>query len=92
LSRRVPPINGNWPDRAMERSARRYPAGVPIVIVVSVVRTLRRGSSAGPQTSPTQLGLRAVKRAMLVIEVHRHPAVITILDGRGIDGISHVAR
>jgi hypothetical protein len=33
-----------------------------------------------------QLGIGAVKRAMLPIEVHRHPAVSAILDGRGIDG------
>jgi hypothetical protein len=28
----------------------------------------------------------AVERAMLAIEVHRHPAVAAILNGRGIDG------
>jgi hypothetical protein len=35
---------------------------------------------------PAQLGIGAVKRAMLAIEVHRHPAVTAILDVRGIDG------
>jgi hypothetical protein len=41
------------------------------IIAVAVVQRLRRWSSAGPRTSPTQLGIRAVKRAMLAIEVHR---------------------
>jgi hypothetical protein len=57
-----------------------------IIIDLSVVRRLRRRSSAGRRILPAQIGTRAMKRAMLAIEVHRHPAVSAILDGRGIDG------
>jgi hypothetical protein len=42
--------------------------------------------SPNTASSAAQLGIGAVKRAMLAIEVHRHPAVTAILDFRGIDG------
>jgi hypothetical protein len=41
-----------------------------MIIVVSVVQRLRRWSSADRRTLPTQLGIGAVKRAMLAIEVN----------------------
>jgi hypothetical protein len=35
---------------------------------------------------PAQLGIGAVERTMLAIEVQHYPAVTAILDLRGIDG------
>jgi hypothetical protein len=61
-------------------SSSRPPSARLIIIVESIVWRLRRRSSAGRRMLPTQLGIGAVKRAMLPIEVHRHPAVIAILD------------
>jgi hypothetical protein len=51
-----------------------------------VMQRRDEGRARVAELLPAQLGIGAVKGAMLAIEVHRHPAVTAILDVRGIDG------
>ena len=54
-------------------SASGQPAATrPVIIVVSVVRTLRPPSSAASPNATDPARDWAVERAMLAIEVHRH--------------------
>jgi hypothetical protein len=57
----------------------RPPSARLIIIVVFVVRR----PSTGRRILPAQLGIGAVKRAMLAIEIHRYPAVAGTLDVHG---------
>jgi hypothetical protein len=63
----------------------RPPSARLMIVVVSVMPRLRRRWSAGHQILPARLGIGAVKRAMLAIEVHRHRSSPT-LDRHGVYG------